>query len=161
ERHRLADGSYRLTRGREEAVWPTSLVLFVRATLGAAAEDVRPAALRLLSIEGKTVDDPEAKAAQDDDTRLLGWPWGEGDFSWAEPTSWACLALRRAGYGDHPRVVEGIRLLLDRAFDEGGINYGNRRIFGRLTEPIPGPTAIMLLALQEQPAHPRIAAALD
>jgi uncharacterized protein (DUF362 family) len=161
EHNRADDGSYYLARGRKEAVWPTSLVLFVRATLGATADEMRPTALRLLSIQGRTVDDPEAAAAQDIDTNLVGWPWGEGNFSWAEPTAWACLALRRAGYGDHPRVVEGIKLLLDRAFDEGGINYGNRRIFGRMTEPIPGPTAIMLLAVQGQPAHPRVSAALD
>jgi uncharacterized protein (DUF362 family) len=159
-RHRADDGSYRLERGRPEAVWPTALVLFVRATLGAGADELRPTALRLLATQGKTVDDPEAVEAQDIDVKLIGWPWGEGNFSWVEPTAWACLALRRAGYGEHPRVAEGLRLLLDRAFDEGGINYGNRRTFGIMTEPIPGPTALMLLALQGQPAHPRIAAAL-
>src|SRR5262249_52236212 len=68
----------------------------------------------------------------------------------------------------HPRVAEGVRLLLDRSFDEGGINYGNRRIFGKATEPIPAPTALMLLALQghRDPTvsppglHPRVVAAL-
>src|SRR5262249_54728862 len=90
---------------------------------------------------------------------LTGWPWAEGNFSWAEPTAWACVALRRAGHGDQPRVEEGMKLLLDRALDEGGINYGNRRVLGRLTEPIPGPTALMLLAVQGQP-HPRVAAAV-
>jgi uncharacterized protein (DUF362 family) len=50
--------------------------------------------------------------------------------------------------------------LLDRAQDRGGINYGNRRVFGLLTEPIPGPTALMLLALQGHD-HPRVAAAID
>src|SRR5262249_585741 len=71
----------------------------------------------------------------------------------------ACLALRRAGQGDHPRVQEGLRLLLDRASDEGGINYGNREVLGRRTDPIPGPTALMLLALQGR-EHPRISAAV-
>src|SRR5262249_40999762 len=52
------------------------------------------------------------------------------------------------------------KLLLDRAFDEGGINYGNRKIFGRMTEPVVGPTAIMLLALQGEPDQPRIQAAV-
>ena len=37
----------------------------------------------------------------DIDLKLVGWPWAEGNFSWAEPTAWACLALRRAGHGDH------------------------------------------------------------
>src|SRR5262249_3980143 len=43
-------------------------------------------------------------------------------------------------------------------FDEGGLNYGNRRILGRMTEPIPGPTALALLALQGQDGH-RVTAA--
>src|SRR5262245_42349843 len=32
------DGTYRLERGREEAVWPTALALFVQTTLGGADE---------------------------------------------------------------------------------------------------------------------------
>lgn len=158
ERQRTADGAYRL--GRDEAVWPTSLVLFTRASLGDPADQLRPAAQRLLAVRGKTVDDAEAALEQDIDFKIVGWPWGEGNFSWVEPTAWACLALRRAGFGDHPRVAEGQRLLLDRAFDSGGINYGNRTVFGIMTEPVPTPTALMLLALQGHSEHPRIAAAL-
>src|SRR5262249_4506060 len=75
-------------------------------------------------------------------------------------TAWACLALRRAGHGEHERVQEGLRLLLDRTFDEGGINYGNRHILGKPLEPVPGPTALMLLALQGQAHEPRVAASL-
>jgi uncharacterized protein (DUF362 family) len=70
------------------------------------------------------------------------------------------VALRRTGKGNDPRTLEGMRLLLDRAFDQGGINYGNRLILGRMTEPIPTPTALMLLALQGY-SHPRILAAKD
>src|SRR6516162_8181340 len=35
EQHAAGDGTYRLERGREEAVWPTALVLFVQHVLGA------------------------------------------------------------------------------------------------------------------------------
>ncbi len=52
-------------------------------------------------------------------------------------------------------------MLLDRALEDGGINYGNRRIFGIALEPIPGPTALMLLALQGRSNDARIAAALN
>lgn len=159
ERNRRPDGSYRLARGRAEAVWPTALVLFARTVVDANA-DLNATALALLAVRGTAVDDPDAVSQQDIDTKLVGWPWGEGNFSWVEPTSWACLALRRAGHGSHPRVQEGHRLLLDRAFDEGGINHGNRRVFGRLTEPVVGPTALMLLAVQGL-SHPRIDAALN
>jgi uncharacterized protein (DUF362 family) len=157
----LPDGSYRLPRGREEAVWPTSLVLFVKAVLSVPEAEVQKAAGCLLSLRGRQPDVSEVNELHDIDVRLVGWPWAEGTFSWAEPTAWACLALRRAGHGGHPRLAEGLRLLLDRAADEGGINYGNRRILGRTTEPIPGPTAVMLLALQGQAEHPRVVAALN
>ena len=40
----------------------------------------------------------------------------------------------------------------------GGINYGNRQVLGSMTEPIPGPTAVMLLALQGHD-EPRVTAA--
>src|SRR4029077_9566887 len=35
------------------------------------------------------------------------------------------------------------------------------QILGKRTEPIPGPTALMLIALQGQPQHPRIDASVD
>src|SRR4029077_13861087 len=50
--------------------------------------------------------------------------------------------------GEHPRVLEGQKLLLDRVLETGGVNYGNRRIFGITLEPIPTPTSVALLALQ-------------
>jgi uncharacterized protein (DUF362 family) len=153
-----ADGAYRLSRGREEAVWPTALALFTRSVLGHRREELRPSVAALLQLRGRAHDNREAAEVQDIDLKLNGWPWAEGNFSWAEPTAWACLALRRAGYGEHPRVEEGLCLLLDRAHEEGGINYGNRRVLGRTTEPIPGPTALMLLALQGFGDHPRVAA---
>lgn len=160
EANRCPDGSYRLARGRPEAVWPTALVLFTRTVLGTMFEELRPTELALLAVRGITVNDPVEADLQDIDIKLVGWPWGEGNFSWVEPTAWACLALRRGGHGSHPRVQEGLRLLLDRAFDEGGINYGNRRIYGRITEPVVGPTALMLLAVQGL-SQPRIDAALN
>jgi uncharacterized protein (DUF362 family) len=159
-RHASPDGTYRVARGREEAVWPTALVLFVRAALDDPPEDIRRTAARLLSLRGQVPRDPEAAELVDIDFRLQGWPWAEGNFSWTEPTAWACLALRRAGWGAHARVAEGLKMLLDRAADEGGINYGSRRVLGRLTEPLAEPTAFMLLALQGHGTHPRVAAAV-
>jgi uncharacterized protein (DUF362 family) len=157
--HARPDGSYRLSRGRPQAAWPTALVLFARAVLGHPAESLRATGERLLALEGRAIKaDPEVEDMLDIDSQLLGWPWAEDNFSWVEPTAWACLALRAAGRGDHPRVREGLRLLLDRAFDTGGVNYGNRCVLGKRTEPIPGPTALMLLALQGV-ADPRIDAA--
>lgn len=142
-------GSYRLTRGRPEAIWPTSLALTVLTVLGDTTGKREIAVRKLLEIRGKTIiGDPEVDKIMDIDATRVGWPWAEGTFAWAEPTAWAVLALRMNGQAKHPRVIEGVGLLLDRCFEDGGINYGNRRVLGAMTEPIPGPTAIFLLALQ-------------
>ncbi len=154
------DGSYRLGRGRPEAVWPTALVLFVHASLGESTEGMAKTAGALLAFRGRETEEKEKDEVNDVNGKLIGWPWAEGNFSWVEPTAWACLALRRIGQGEHPRVREGLDMLLDRALEEGGCNYGNRRIFGIALEPIPGPTALMLLALQGRGAEPRVAAAV-
>ncbi len=141
------DGTYRLDRGRPEAIWPTSLVLFTLATLGDESDSLQQAAAALLSIKGRRTESTD-DGTSDIDDRLIGWPWAEDNYSWVEPTAWACLALRRIGQGQHPRVEEGLKLLRDRTLEAGGINYGNRRIFGISLEPIPTPTALMLLAVQ-------------
>lgn len=158
QQHANADGSYSLTRGRQQAVWPTALVLFTRGLLNHPAAELQPIANKLLGIEGKVVR-MDTSDAGDIDAGLLGWPWAEDTFSWVEPTAWACLALRAVGLGSHPRVQEGLRLLLDRAFDHGGANYGSRMILGKQTEPIPGSTCVLLLALQGVKDNPRVDAA--
>jgi uncharacterized protein (DUF362 family) len=157
----FGDGTYRLERGRPEAVWPTALVLFVQASLEYPADEIRRTAAALLGRRGRQAVDGGGDEVNDIDLKLVGWPWAENTFSWVEPTAWACLALRRAGQCEHPRVREGEKLLLDRALEQGGVNYGNRRIFGVSLEAIPGPTALMLLALQGRQADPRVAAAVE
>jgi len=122
------DGTYRLARGRDEAVWPTARVLFVLSALGDSLEELHPTASALLQLRGRTADKSQTADVNDIDLNLVGWPWAEGNFSWAEPTAWAVLGLRRAGFGEHPHVKEGIHLLIDRTFPEGGINYGNRNV---------------------------------
>lgn len=159
---RQSDGSFRLGRGREAAVWGTAMALLVEATYRELSPaDLNRSAAFLLGVEGRAITaDPEVADMVDIDMALVGWPWATGNFSWVEPTSWAVLALTALGQQDHPRVQQGRKLLLDRAFDSGGINYGNRLILGRMTEPIPGPTALMLLALQDLSTEPRVRAAV-
>jgi uncharacterized protein (DUF362 family) len=136
-------------------------VLYVQTALGEDRKAIQQTAGALIGLRGRPTDGEKEQEVHDIDLKLVGWSWAEGTFSWVEPTAWACLALQCAGHGDHERVKEGLKLLLDRALDEGGINYGNRRILGRILEPIPGPTALMLLALQKQPRSPRVLAAVN
>lgn len=153
------DGAFRVRGGRKEAVWPTALALLVLEVFEVNVEARMRAVRWLLHTAGRKLDDPDAYRRDFDiDPEIVGWPWTESTFSWTEPTCWACLALRRAGYQNHPRVQEGLRMLLDRTFDSGGINSGNRRVFDRPTEPVPSVSALMLLTFGKLPDHPRLAA---
>jgi len=90
------------------------------------------------------------------DGKLLGWAWARGTFSWVEPTSYGLIALKLAGKAEHPRVIEGAKLLADRVCDDGGWNYGNHEVMGQhLTSYIPT-TALAAMALQSDPAHQKI-----
>jgi hypothetical protein len=59
----------------------------------------------------------------------------------------AIQALSQEGLQGHPRVLEGVRLIIDRALPHGGWNYGNKSVFGTELRPQPGPTGLALLAL--------------
>ena len=78
---------------------------------------------------------------------LVGWPWVRDTHSFVEPTALAILGLRCAGQADHPRLREGVRLLLDRALPDGGWNYGNTRVFENVLRPFPAPSGVALAAL--------------
>ena len=118
EQNALPDGGYHLARGRPQALWPTALVLFTKLSLGEPASKLEKTIGRLTDIQGRVIkDDPEVADMMDIDLSRVGWPWALNTFSWVEPTSWACLSLRLAGKGSESRVTEGIRLLIDRAFE--------------------------------------------
>ena len=68
---------------------------------------------------------------------LAGWPWADGLATFIEPTSYAMISLRSAGFGADPGVAEGELILLDRQCDDGGWNYGNPEVFEtRLTSDL-------------------------
>ncbi|MFM7150111.1 MAG: DUF362 domain-containing protein, partial [Gemmataceae bacterium] len=147
------DGTFRLEKGRREAAWPTALVLFTLAEWAAPDESLQRIARALLALRGRPADTRGDEEINDIDGLLIGWSWAENTFSWVEPTSWACISLQKVGQGQHPRVIEGKKLLLNRILDTGGLNYGNRRVLRVTLEPIPTPTALALMALQDEPAN--------
>jgi hypothetical protein len=59
----------------------------------------------------------------------------------------ALLALKATGHGNHERVTEGVRMLLDRQLPSGGWNYGNTFVYGRELHPQPDITGAALTAL--------------
>jgi hypothetical protein len=125
---------------------PYGLLLWNRLT---GYEPARQRARTWLLMDQKGAQPVRANAEKilGHDTTLHGWPWVEGTHSWIEPTAMTILALCRDGQRDHPRVNEGIRLILDRALDHGGWNCGNTTVFGRELRPVPSPTGMALLAL--------------
>jgi uncharacterized protein (DUF362 family) len=138
-----ADGSVPVAAGSRMPGWSTPYALLLWSRLGGYA----PA--RLLARDWLLRDSPHARRAQSDadrivghDQSLVGWPWVEGTHPWIEPTAMAILALCLDGQQEHPRVVEGVRLIVDRALDHGGWNCGNKAIFGRELRALPGPTGL-------------------
>lgn len=159
DRCQSADGSYLAPGAREEAFWPTALVLFTQSALGYGPGEVRLTTSRLLGLYGRIPRDPGKTGLSDINLTLPGWTWVNDDYSWVEPTAWACLAMRRAGQGAHDRVTQGQELLLDRCLEEGGTNHAGRRIFGQPARPLMETSALALLALQGRGQHSRVLAA--
>jgi len=157
------DGSVSVALNIESPCWPTGLaVLAWSLSEGNSAPRYRPQTEKavewLLRNRGKATEPNPVVYGHD--TTLTGWSWVESTHAWVEPTAYAILALRAAGNGEHPRVREGIRLLLDRAIPGGGWNYGNPRIYKSTLRPFPGPTGIALTALAGQPGDSRIEAGI-
>lgn len=89
------------------------------------------------------------------DNSLQGWPWIRDTFSWAEPTAWCLLALKRAQTdkrheGAAARISEAERLLINRSCRTGGWNYGNSSALGQELRAYVPTTAIGLLAMQDR-----------
>ncbi len=158
------DGSIGIASDTAAPHWPTALALLALTHCGGAEapkswRSAADAATRwLLAARGNAVEDDSGFAAHD--TTLSGWFWVENTHSWIEPTSYAILALRAVGQSAHARVREGVKLILDRALDDGGWNYGNRRVLENALRPFPATTGVALTALAGEPRDARIEAAI-
>jgi hypothetical protein len=171
--HQLAGGEWRYHDEGPPTSWPTPIaMLALRGHVDAAAAVERGAAW-LLAQEGQSY--PLRLRIRDFFTRnkvieldstLEGWPWVPGTFSWVEPTSWALLALKAQpspARDARGRIREAEDMIIDRACDGGGWNYGNRRVLGEELDPYPDTTAIALMGLRGRsgPVVERGFAALD
>jgi hypothetical protein len=142
--NRNADGSIGLNREFPyEGLWNTPLLAITMQHLRLTPE--KDSAIEfILNYRSIQV---ESSPDNDVDTSLTGWPWVSNTFGWVEPTAWALLALALAGKSDHPRAIEGRRLLENRCIQEGGWNYGNKVVFNHTLMPFWDTTALALLAL--------------
>ncbi|WP_442481633.1 hypothetical protein [Aeoliella sp. SH292] len=141
-----ADGPY----------WTTSLAVMAwhESNPELFEAEIAAAVRWLLADKG---DAPARKAHIGHDTSIVGWSWAIGTHSWLEPTSFATMALKQAGYADHPRTREAVRLLVDRLLPAGGANYGNTIVLGQELLPHLQPSAIAMQALAgEELDDPRI-----
>ena len=147
-RMQLADGGVPAAEIPDAPCWTTSLTLLAweLADDGDGHKRQRDrAAAWLMQNAGIPVDNDPPLLGHD--TSLIGWSWSPATHSWVEPTAYAVMALRAAGRGGHPRVREGLRLLLDRAIPSGGWNYGNPVVIGTELTPFPAATGVALTAL--------------
>jgi hypothetical protein len=143
-----SDGSLPVSEGLASPGWSTPYALMLWSALPGFQDAESRARSWLLGREGKAI--PIEKSPLrviGHDPNLIGWPWVEATHSWLEPTALAILALCRERQAEHPRVKAGVDLILDRALEAGGWNYGNKAVFGTELRPQPGPTGLALLAL--------------
>lgn len=156
------DGSVGVLADRAAPGWPTGWAILAWQAWESGTQEQRfrqpidRAVAFLLDWRGKSLPrTPE----MGHNSLLEGWPWVENTHSWSEPTAVNVLALRVAGRGQHPRVREGVALLVDRLLKRGGCNYGNTVVLGQELRPHVQPTGIVLLALAKLGlADPRVAA---
>lgn len=141
-----ADGSVPVAPEIPDVIWPTPVALLAWGKDNAFCSERRKATRFLLECQGVVLKKKSNVNAHDG--RIPGWPWVDGTYSWVEPTALAILALKSENQEDHPRVKQGINLLLDRMLVNGGWNYGNKNVFGTDLMPMPESTGIALCALQ-------------
>lgn len=145
-REQIADGRVCIKKEQPESYWPTPLAILAWQGSVPSYEAQQRAIRFLLSTTGwhfpRSHDAPWAH-----DTLLRGWPWVDGTHSWIEPTSLCIMALQKTGNGEHERVREAVRMLLDRQLPHGGWNYGNTLIFRKELHPMPESTGAALAGL--------------
>lgn len=168
------DGSWPPGAGIYLSGWMTSLVVIALADSSADRRRALAGARWLLEQEGRGYSWLTklffrlfpGRDVIELDADLTGWPWFPGTFSWVEPTAWALIALKsvQADLPPSPtaaRIREAEQMILDRSCVGGGWNYGNSRVYDEELWPYPDTTALALIALQDRPDLPEVAAGLS
>ena len=159
-REQSGDGRVGVNREHPASYWPTPLAILAWQNSPASQIAQSRAVHFLLATTGIHVprksDDPWAH-----NTILKGWPWIDGTHSWVEPTATCVMALRATGHGQHDRVREAIRMMLDRQLPHGGWNYGNTLMFGRELHPMPESTGAALTGLAGVVGREKVARSID
>jgi hypothetical protein len=148
-----SDGSIGISKNEASPRWPTSLAMLAwcaleRSDVHECTSNIARAAAWGLSTSGKAT--PRSQHIGHN-TELVGWSWAAETHSWLEPTCLFVMGLRAAGYGEHARVREGIRLIVDRLLPDGGANYGNTIVLGQPLLPHIQPTGLAMLAIAGEP----------
>jgi len=139
--------------------WASSLLALTLIRLNQLPEIRQSSIDWLLEWKSKAV---EGSSGGRWNASLIGWSWISDTFSWVQPTSYAVLALKLAGFKTHGRVKEAEELLFDRMCLQGGWNFGNPVVLGQPIDPSAMETAIALFALQDLPsAESRIETGLN
>jgi len=152
----------------EAARWPVNiafnaLTAFTWLSDRRLASDERLERLLAALATSKGVQAPQSPTYVQDNS-LQGWSWTDATFSWVEPTAWGVLALKKAARTSfvadatrRARVMEGERVLLDRACRDGGWNFGNANVMGQDLYPHVPTSALALIALQDRRDQPVVA----
>jgi hypothetical protein len=142
----LSDGRICLAKDQPRTYWPTALAILAWHGSSVYRQNQDLAIHFLLKTKGLS-SAKNGGSITTLDLSLVGWPWIEETFSWVEPTAMSMMALYLSGYGEHDRVREAVRLLMDRQLPRGGWNIGSTIIYGRETYPQLDCTGIALSVL--------------
>lgn len=160
ERSQITDGRVVLSQDHLDTVWPTPLsILAWQGSFSCQAAWSKAVAF-LLKAAGVHWENTD-QSLVGHDTLIPGWPWSDATHSWVTPTAMSMLALTIAGFREHERVQDGVRLLLDRQIPSGGWNYGNTSVLGNELRPFPETTGLALNALAGQVKQKQIQSSLE
>ena len=140
------DGRVSISPSHPDASWPTPLAMLAWQGISHYHDAQSQAIAYLLGFTGRHFPNPDPSIIGHD-TMTKGWPWIAKTHSWVIPTAMAITSLQISGIPHHPRISEGVDMLLNRQLPHEGWNSGNTMVFGKALLPLPECTGIALHAL--------------